>query len=104
MNQKFNNQVVKTECENQLLLYMWKSPHLRTGESGKLRILIPWLALTNVTYIYIYIIEYQSSSPNMMYELELVGSHHFCENCPTLLKTKPPISVLIHKEWIWNWV
>ncbi len=29
--EKFNNQVVKTRCENWLLLYMWKLPHLRLG-------------------------------------------------------------------------
>lgn len=37
--------------------------------------------------IYIYILEYQSGSHNIMEELELVGSHNFCENRPTLLKT-----------------
>jgi hypothetical protein len=35
----------------------------------------------------IYILEYQSGSHNIMEELELVGSHNFCENRPTLLKT-----------------
>jgi hypothetical protein len=31
INEKFNNQVVKTGCENRLLLYIWESTYLRTG-------------------------------------------------------------------------
>ncbi len=31
INENFNNQVVKTGCENWLLLYIWEPTYLRTG-------------------------------------------------------------------------
>jgi hypothetical protein len=37
MNEKFNNQVVKTTYKNQLLLYMQKLPYLKPVEFEKIK-------------------------------------------------------------------